>query len=105
MLFIIMSVLLAYIYTFFIAFIHNKIIHVASKKQWSYEWGLFISSIITGGISAGVFQLHLPFFAFNSFLKAGITISIIMLVISPTLWLLKRKNKHYYTKLIRWLEK
>lgn len=99
-----LSVLLAFLYAVIAAILVKVISNSFLKRGKPYEIGFFISAIALGAISLGILQLDTPFGTLNFFLKAGITFSILQLLMLPVLLVLKRTKKQTYNKFIRWFE-
>ncbi|OZI12594.1 hypothetical protein CEW92_05390 [Bacillaceae bacterium SAS-127] len=95
----ILSVTFAILYAI-LASISVKFIIYSFKKKLSYELGFFVSSIFLGGFSFLFLRLDTPYFMLNSFLKAGVAISMVQLFLLPVLIILKRARKNIYMKVI-----
>ncbi|MGM7636624.1 hypothetical protein [Bacillus sp. Hm123] len=95
----ILSVTFSILYAI-LASISVKFIIYSFKKKFPYELGFFVSAIFLGGFSFLFLRLDTAYFMFNSFLKAGVTISMVQLFLLPVLIILKRTRKNIYVKVI-----
>lgn len=98
------SVFCAFIYTIIAALLIKAITNYFIKRQKSYEIGFMLSAVTLGMLSFALLLVDAPFMVLNAFLKAGLSFSILQLLISPVLVILKGKNKKAYKKFIDWFE-
>jgi hypothetical protein len=98
------SVFCAFIYTIIAALLIKAITNYFIKRQKSYEIGFILSAVTLGMLSIALLLVDAPFMVLNAFLKAGLSFSILQLLISPVLVILKGKNKKAYKKVIDWFE-
>ncbi len=97
------SVLSAFIYAIIAALLIKAITTYFIKRQ-NYEIGFILSAVTLGLLSFALLIVDVSFMVLNAFLKAGLSFSILQLLISPVLIVLKRKKKRMYKKLIDWFE-
>lgn len=98
------SVICAFNYTIIAAFLIKTITNYFLKRQKSYEIGFILSAVSLGMLSFALLLVDAPFMVLNAFLKAGLSFSILLLLIAPVLVILKGKNKKAYKKFIDWFE-
>jgi len=98
------SVLCAFIYAIIAALLIKAITTYFIRRQKPYEIGFILSAVTLGMLSFALLLVDVSFMVLNAFLKAGLSFSILQLLISPVLIVLKRKKKRMYKKLIDWFE-
>lgn len=99
------SVTLTILYVFLASIVVNRIIHYFKNKYMSYELGLFFSAICLGVFSFVVLKWNTDYFMLNNFFKAGITISVIQLILIPILIFIKRRYINLYDKIVMKINK
>ncbi|MBM7585793.1 hypothetical protein JOC86_002335 [Bacillus pakistanensis] len=71
----------------------------------NHEWHFFFKALFLGGISSIVLYVNSRYFLLESFAKAGITITLLLLILIPVLIVLKNRKPESYISLINQINK